>query len=545
VVAFLGVVSVVSAIYPPVRRRLDLVVEIIPAFAPEVAAAATAAAGLLLIGLSRGLRRGKRRAWQVAVVATCALVVLHLIKGLDVEEAALSASVLALLMTTRSAFIGIPDPRSGRHVGTVLSAGLAAATLIGVGLIVLDPDEVSGSPGAARILKHVWWGLIGIQGPLTFTSSRVAARIAFTLLLLGTAVAALTLSAALRPAGGPHRQRPDEAERLRALLAVHGYADSLGYFALRDDKSVLFSPTGKSAVAYRVVSGVSLASGDPLGDHEAWPGAIAAWLDEARAYAWVPAVLGASEFGARAYHRAGLDALELGDEAIVTVADFTLEGRPMRGVRQAVTRLRRRGFTVHIDRLHALPHDDLTALAALTDGWRDGQVERGFSMALGRFGDPRDPDVVVARCLDGPGAVVGVLTFVPWGPDGLSLDLMRRAPDSDNGVMELIVTSMLAHAPTLGVRRLSLNFAVFRAVFERGGRLGAGPVLRLWHRTLLLASRFWQIESLYRANAKYRPTWEPRFLCFLRARELPRIGAAALMAEAFVHSPRWLPGVRQ
>ena len=161
-------------------------------------------------------------------------------------------------------------------------------------------------------------------------------------------------------------------------------------------------------------------------------------------------------------------------------------------------------------------------------------------MALGRFGDPCDPDAVVVCCADGTGAVQGVLSFVPWGRDGLSLDLMRRAPGSDNGVVELMVTTVLSRATSIGVSRLSLNFAVFRAVFERGGRLGAGPVLRLWHRVLLVVSRFWQIESLYRANAKYRPAWEPRFLCFARARDLPRIGAAALEAEAFLRRPRWM-----
>jgi lysyl-tRNA synthetase class 2 len=144
----------------------------------------------------------------------------------------------------------------------------------------------------------------------------------------------------------------------------------------------------------------------------------------------------------------------------------------------------------------------------------------------------------VIVCRDQDGVPQGLLGFVPWGADGLSLDVMRRSRSADNGVVELMVTALLAKAPELGVHRVSLNFAVFRAVFERGSRLGAGPVLRIWHRILLMASRIWQIESLYRANAKYRPTWEPRFLCFARARDLPRIAAAALAAEAFIRIPR-------
>jgi lysyl-tRNA synthetase, class II len=103
-----------------------------------------------------------------------------------------------------------------------------------------------------------------------------------------------------------------------------------------------------------------------------------------------------------------------------------------------------------------------------------------------------------------------------------------------------MVASVMAAAPGLGVRRLSLNFAVFRSVFARGERLGAGPVLRLWRGVLLWASRFWQIESLYRANAKYQPEWVPRFVCFRSAADLPRVGVAALRAEAFLVAPSWL-----
>jgi lysyl-tRNA synthetase, class II len=529
----LGLVSVASVLIGPLRSRLVLVTEVIPPLAPEVAAAMTVPLGLIMIQLSVGLRRRKRRAWQVAVGVSALLVVLHVVKGLDIEEAAFSAVVLGLLLIARPAFTGAPDPRSRRHVAIVLLGGSLASVAAGCAVILAAPGD---SAGVWTVLKHVCLGLIGITGPLEFSAANQE-RVATSLLLLGCMITATTLVAALRPPGGPHRLRADEAARIRELLDRHGSQDSLGYFALRDDKSVIFSPSGKAAITYRVIAGVSLASGDPLGDNEAWPGAISAWLAEAARYAWVPAVLGCSERAAHAYARSGLDALELGDEAVVDAREFSLEGRSMRGVRQTASRLSRKGYACEVSRLADLCQADLHELAALAEHWRDG-AERGFSMALGRFCDPRDHDITVVVCRDPDGAPQGLLGFVPWGGDGLSLDVMRRSRSADNGVVELMVTALLAKAPELGVHRVSLNFAVFRAVFERGSRLGAGPVLRLWHRILLMASRFWQIESLYRANAKYRPAWEPRFLCFARARDLPRIAAAALAAEAFIQIPR-------
>lgn len=536
-VTALGVVSVASALFGPLRVRLQLLTEVIPPLAPEVAAAMTVPLGLILIQLSVGLRRRKHRAWQVAVGVSAVLVVLHVVKGLDVEEALFSLVVLGLLLVARPAFTGASDPRSRRHVAVVLVGGLLAATVVGGGLILAGPGDVIGSYSGWTLLRHVLVGLVGVTGPLEFSSTGGEERIATSLLLLGCMITATTLVAALRPAGGPHRLRPEGAARIRDLLARHGGQDSLGYFALRDDKSVIFSPSGKAAIAYRVIAGVSLASGDPLGDNEAWPGAIGAWQAEAARYAWVPAVLGCSERAAEAYARCGLDALELGDEAVVDAREFTLEGRSMRGVRQTATRLTRKGYRTEVARLGDLPADRVAELTALAEHWRDG-AERGFSMALGRFCDPRDHDITLVICRDRDGVPQGLLGFVPWGPDGLSLDVMRRSRTADNGVVELMVTGLLARHADLGVDRVSLNFAVFRAVFERGSRLGAGPVLRLWHRVLLVASRFWQIESLYRANAKYRPAWEPRFLCFVRARDLLRIATAALAAEAFITVPR-------
>ena len=209
-------------------------------------------------------------------------------------------------------------------------------------------------------------------------------------------------------------------------------------------------------------------------------------------------------------------------------------------MRQAVARAKRAGYTCQVARQRDLTPAALAETVRAARTFRDGPVERGFSMALSRIGDPQDGDCVLVLCRDGTARLRGVLQFVPWWPDGLSLDLMRGDRTAVNGAMELMVVSAIEAAPGLGVRRLSLNFAVLRSVFARAERLGAGPILRIWHRLLRLASRYWQIESLYRANAKYQPAWQPRYLCFPTARDLPRIAVAVLKAEAFLPTG-WRP----
>ena len=166
-------------------------------------------------------------------------------------------------------------------------------------------------------------------------------------------------------------------------------------------------------------------------------------------------------------------------------------------------------------------------------------------MALGRVGGPGDEDCVVATATEN-GALRALLHFVPWGSDGLSLDLMRRDRSSQPGLNDFLIVEAIKAAPSLGVKRLSLNFAVFRAALERGERIGAGPVLKAWRSLLVFASRWFQIESLYKFNAKFNPVWEPRFFVFPGLNDAPRMVLAALEAEAFIVWPRLrIPGLRR
>ena len=193
----------------------------------------------------------------------------------------------------------------------------------------------------------------------------------------------------------------EDESAIRGLLESYGKNDSLGYFATRRDKSVVFAPDGRAAITYRVEVGVCLASGDPIGDPKAWPAAIAAWLDLCQSYGWAPGVMGASSAAAQAFRNAGLNALELGDEAILHPDNFRLSGPDMKPVRQAVTRARRAGLTVRLRRHRDLSADELAQVVERADAWRDTETERGFSMALGRLGDPADGDCLLVEAVQG------------------------------------------------------------------------------------------------------------------------------------------------
>jgi lysyl-tRNA synthetase class 2 len=424
--------------------------------------------------------------------------------------------------------------RRGSFWKALLTLVIGIAAGMGLGLLILSLIR-RHMPWANRVelvSEHVFGGAV------RFGMGERDVLPPWFRLLLG-AFGAVALLAAMYVLFRSQRSRArldiDDEVELRRLLAAFGSVDSLSYFATRRDKHVVFSPDRRAAITYRVENGVCLAASDPVGDPRGWDAAVTAWQELAQRYAWTPAVLGASVRGAEVYGAHGLRVLELGDEAILTARSFDLERPDLKPVRQAGHRLVRAGYTLRVRRHEDVPLADMSTAVLVANLWRIGPDERGFSMALSRLGDPADGDCVMVEALDETGTLRGLLSFVPWGPDGLSLDLMRRDPAAPNGVTEFMISGLMGQLGGLGIRQVSLNFAVFRSAFAEGARIGAGPIARAWRSALMVASRWWQIESLYRSNMKYAPVWQPRFLCYPEAGDLASVAFAAGRAEGFVH----------
>jgi lysyl-tRNA synthetase class 2 len=534
----IGLSDILAIFKPEWHEKLHRINAFVPGTLTNVAHSADVIIGLMLLLLSHGLRRRKRRAWQavLALLVFDLCIHFHFAHTQRFGSAIVAIVLLAALLFFHEDFYAIGDPRTRWHAGVVF-CGLVVADLA-IGLGYQSASHLAGQYTLEERVKDVVFELVGANGPVSFVSEGRGDLYYLLTGALGLFTLVVTIYLFLRPAQPRARLSEANAARIRGLLARHGDRDSLGYFALRNDKNVIWSPSGKACVGYRVVSGVMLAAGDPIGDPEAWPGAMAEFLVEADRHAWRPAVMGCSELGAEVWCReGGLTALELGDEAVVRVADFSLSGRSMRNVRQMVNRVAKNGHTAHARRVRDIPPEELREIVRATETWRGSNTERGFSMALGRIGGLGDEDCVLVTALEN-GVLRAVLQFVPWGSDGLSLDLMRRDRNAQPGLNDFLIVESIKAAPELGVKRISLNFAMFRAVLERGERIGAGPVLRAWRSMLLFASRWFQIESLYKFNAKFCPEWQPRFFVFPGGRDAPRIAFAALEAEAFLVWPR-------
>lgn len=459
---------------------------------------------------------------------------------LDFASIPAGFGMLWLLWWLRSEFPGRLRKGSWWQAAATLLVGFAATVAVAWGV------AEATAPGGADMRT---FGAILARAAGLGSRAQQAILDALPHWLPGTIGIMVSLSALaavwvfLRSAHDPHSWELGQERRLRHLIARFG-SDSLAYFATRRDKSAVFSPGGEAAVTYRVVQGVCIASGDPVGDPAHWPDAIGVWLAEVHTYGWLPAVMSASEQGAQAYVDAGLRVIRMGDEAVIDERRLAAARATDAQLRRAVRHVAAEGVTVEVRRQRQLSRDDLSEIDALAESWRRGRTERGFSMALGRNDDPSDGGIVHVLARGTDRRLVGLLSFVPWGTGGLSLDVMRRSPDAPHGITEAMVFGLMERARHIGVRQVSLNFCMFRGVFAESEKFGASNVERLGGSVLGFLDRFWQLERLYRANRQYDPAWVPRYFCYREAVSLPHVAIAAAMAEGFLPEPR-LRGGRQ
>jgi len=523
-----GAVGVIDSLFPEHSRTL--LAELAPSARP-LASALAAPVGLALIYVSRGLTRGRRRAWQVALallVGSTALHVAHSDYG-----ALLTGTLAAALIARRGDFTLPGDPSIRWRLVQRLPLMLGGIYVYGIVALWANRLAADRPFSVPFALRETTTALVGgsLRGS-EHLSGPFGSWFGPSVFTLGLCAAIALVVAWLAP--WRYRRDDDARHRERAAELVDDWgSDTLAPFVLRDDKSYFFGPGERSLIAYRVVGGVAIVSGDPLGPPEELEGVVEEFIAFTRSRGWRIAILGASEACLDVYAKHGLRALYHGDEAVLDVSSFSLEGRAIRKVRQSTSRLRAAGYTTAILRAAEVEPELRGKLEEIATAWKGDAPTRGFVMASDSIFRPGRADDLYVVGLGPDGEPHGFLHYAVARPgSALSLSTMPRLRTTPNGFNEWLVCESVEWARAHGLSRVSLNFAPFAAVLAPEAELSGAQ--RVQRRALLAMKGHFQLDNLLLFNRKFLPNWQPRFVVFESRLDLPRIGVAALAAESYL-----------
>jgi lysyl-tRNA synthetase, class II len=493
------------------------------------------AIGLGIVIVARGLARGKRRAWAIAVALFAAAAVVHLLRGPDPLVVLLSVAMLIALIWFRRDFRAKGDPGSMQQAIAFVPIYLLGVLVFTAVTLIAESSHIKQGLTFGGIVETAYKGLIGLDGPYTYQRTVFGDFFETALVVLGVAGLAILLYLVLRTF--VQSQPPDNERRRRAEEIVHTWGDdTLDYFALRRDKNYFFSADGRSLIAYLYVRGTAMVAADPIGP----PGDTGRTVDEFLAFCadhgWRVAFFAVREADAEIYRSRGMHVVYLGDEAILHCDEFSLEGPGMKQVRAAIKHVERDHTLELIAETEASP-ELIAELNEISAEWRAGSAERGFTMELGEDVKGTEKDFVIAIAREKSGRVAGFLRFVPvYGErPGYSLDLMRRRPDSANGMTEYLIAEAALALGARGFVRLSLNFAAWGRLLDSAEDAGlSGRLQRLIAKGL---NPFFQIQSLRDFNQKFGPEWVPRSVVIDDLSDLPRIAMLYASVEGFLEVP--------
>lgn len=485
-----GLVLLVSGATPALDDRIAAMRGWLPLPVVEISHLVGSIAGVGLLVLSRALFRRVREAYRLALWLLAASAVASLLKGLDVEEAALSLAVLAVLWLGRGAFrrpASLVDSRL-TPVWIVSIAGALGAVLW-IGLFAHRHVELSAD---------LWW---------TFSSAGDAPRMLRAALATAVVAGAVFAHNLLRPSR-PEPRALDATDRTGLLRLVRMSDTTLANAALTGDKRFLLSPQRDAFIMYELAGRSWVALGDPVGERGSADEIAWRFLELADRHGGWPVFYQVSGERLPLYVELGLAPMKIGEEARVPLPDFSLEGSARADLRQSHRRAQRAGAVFEI-----LPSASLAsaypALRQISDSWLRAKATAEKSFSVGAFSEAylRQFDIAVVRRGDAPVAFANI-----WTTDTrqeLSVDLMRFAADAPHGTMDFLFAELMAWGRSQGYRWFNLGMAPLKG-------LDTHPLAPAWSRFGGFVSRhgehFYNFDGLRRYKAKFTPVWEAKYL---------------------------------
>jgi len=525
--ALVGVINVVSSVTPSIAYRVAIMKPFISSAVRHNAHLAAALAGFGLILLSRGLWRRKRVAWIIAMTLLVISLASHLTKGLDYEEAVIVAALAMWLWSLRSHYHSLSDRPSVKQGLTVFAGAVLFTLFYGtIGFYLLD-RHFSVNYSLWDSINQTLTMFFEFYDPGLEPVTHFGHYFANSIYVVGTTTLGWSLILLLRPVF--IRQPATEAEREHALNIVKQYGrSSLAALALLPDKSYFFS-SGGSVIAFAARSGIGLALGDPIGPESDAYNAISEFRKYCEAHDWRPAFYQTLPDHLDLYQSQRFNTICIGHEAIVHLADFTLEGGAVKPIRTSVNKLTKLGFRAEVHNPPIL-EPLMEELRMVSDAWLTMMQGSEKRFSLGWFDEDYigSCPVMVIRSDDGT-AVAFANIYSEYQLNEATVDLMRRTKDAPNGTMDFLFVSLFDWAKSAGYDTFNLGLSPLAGVGDESDDPIVEKGINFVYKH---ANRFYGFIGLHAFKEKFNPEWSPRYLVYDGARNLLTTAYSIVSADS-------------
>jgi phosphatidylglycerol lysyltransferase len=527
--AAMGVVNVISAVLPSMRDRLRLL-RLLGEYSPFGIRAGghlvSALAGFALLLLSVSLWRRKQLGWLLTLLILIISIPVHLLKGLDYEEATFAALLAGLLIYLRPNFHARSDPPSVRQGLLTLLAALAFTLIYGViGFYFLDRHfKVSfGFWSALRqtVVMFTQFYNPGLQPVTGFGRYFVDSIYIISAVTIGYALLML-----LRPVLSRRLQTEEERARAWEIVRAHGRT-SLARYTLLDDKLFFFTPGG-SLISYVVKDRVALVLGGPIGPNDDFETAVSSFQDFCSKNDWLPAFYQVSSTNIEAYESQEFHTLLIGHEATVDLANFTLDGSQNKTLRNSYNKMVRLGY--HYDVIQP-PYSArmLRELKFVSDDWLTAHRATELRFSLGWFDQAYLNTCPILLVRDREGFIAGFANLVTeFQANEIAVDLMRYLQQSESGLMDFLFVSLFQWAREQGFSTFNLGLSALSGVGEQFDDPVVERALNFIYQNV---DRFYNFRGLHSFKEKFHPIWSERYLAYPSISNLPAISAAIFRAS--------------
>jgi len=527
--AFTGIINLTSAVQPALMDRLAIIETIFPLAVRHGSRMTSALAGFALLLLASSLWRRKHVAWILTSLFLIISLVTHLIKGLDFEEASLSFGLLILLIVLRYSFHAESDRPSIRQGLLTLFAALGFTLVYGtIGFYFLD-RHFSVNFKVVEAIQQTVVMFTSFYDPGMEPITGFGRYFAGSIYVIGVSTLGFALIMLIQPVLIRDPSTADERAHAKAIVEKYGRT-AASRSALFEDKSYFFGP-GETVIAFAASNRGAIVLGDPFGPSDQIAEAIRSFQAYCARRDWLPAFASTLPDYLEIYKSAGFDAVCIGYEAIVNLEKFTLAGSANKDVRNAVSRIERAGYRAEV---HLPPLEDrlISSLREISDAWLTLRKGGEMHFSVGWFEDSyirNGPVIVIYDSNNSPMAFANLVS--EYQKNELTLDLMRHYPGVQNGTMEFMFTRMFQWAKENGYDTFSLGLSAIVGVGEKPDDPRVEQAL---HTIAEGITRFYNFKGLHKFKEKFHPQWEPRYMVYPGAANLPVI----LSALIGVHSGR-------